>query len=40
MLTAGDQTESYSVILEPQYWEKDFEGIRFIKSLDYLWIYR
>ncbi len=40
MLTAGDQTESYSVILEPQYWEKDFEGIRFIKSLDSLWIYR
>ncbi len=39
-LTAGDQTENYTVILEPQYWEKDFEGIRFIKSLDYFWIYR
>ena len=39
-LGAGDQTENYTVVLEPQYWEKDFEGIRFIKSLDYLWIYR
>ncbi len=26
--------------LEPQYWEPDFEGIRFIKSLDFMWIYR
>jgi hypothetical protein len=27
--------------LEPQYWErKNEESIRFIKSLDHLWIYR
>ena len=25
---------------EPQYWEKQGKGIRFIKSLDHLWIYR
>jgi hypothetical protein len=28
------------LVLEPQYWEADFEGIRFIKSLDSMWIYR
>jgi len=28
------------LVLEPQFWEPDFEGIRFIKSLDSLWIYR
>lgn len=28
------------LVLEPQYWEPDFEGIRFIKSLDFVWIYR
>lgn len=28
------------LVLEPQYWEPDFEGIRFIKSLDFMWIYR
>ena len=26
--------------LEPQFWEKADRGIRFIKSLDYMWIYR
>lgn len=26
--------------LEPQFWAPDFEGIRFIKSLDSIWIYR
>lgn len=26
--------------LEPQFWEPAFEGIRFIKSLDFIWIYR
>lgn len=35
-----DRTESYILKLEPQFWERDFEGIRFIKSLDYLWVYR
>lgn len=30
----------YILVLEPQFWEPDFEGIRFIKSLDHLWIYR
>ncbi len=34
----------YAVIVEPQYWEpiieKNSRKIRFIKSLDYLWIYR
>ena len=31
---------AYTLALEPQYWEPDFGKIRFIKSLDYLWIYR
>ena len=30
----------YILVLEPQYWEPDFTGIRFIKSLDHMWIYR
>ncbi|MFT5301182.1 MAG: hypothetical protein ACI814_001967 [Mariniblastus sp.] len=30
----------YILALEPQYWERDFVGIRFIKSLDHMWIYR
>ena len=32
--------DSYTLVLEPQFWEKDFDGIRFIKSLDHMWIYR
>ena len=28
------------LVLEPQFWAPDFEGIRFIKSLDFMWIYR
>ena len=32
--------EAYTLALEPQYWEPDFGKIRFIKSLDHLWIYR
>ena len=28
------------LVLEPQFWEPDFGGIRFIKSLDSIWIYR
>ena len=30
----------YILALEPQFWEPDFVGIRFIKSLDHMWIYR
>jgi len=37
-MTLGD--EAYTLGLEPQYWEPDFGKIRFIKSLDHLWIYR
>ncbi len=32
--------DAYTLALEPQYWEPDFGKIRFIKSLDHLWIYR
>ena len=32
--------DDYTLVLEPQFWEKDFDGIRFIKSLDNMWIYR
>ena len=32
--------DEYILALEPQFWEPDFVGIRFIKSLDHLWIYR
>ena len=28
------------LVLEPQFWAPDFEGIRFIKSLDFIWVYR
>lgn len=32
--------DEYVLALEPQFWESDFGGIRFIKSLDHIWIYR
>ena len=32
--------QEYILNLEPQFWEPDFGKIRFIKSLDYIWIYR
>lgn len=32
--------DNYTLVLEPQFWEKDFDGIRFIRSLDHMWIYR
>ena len=33
--------DEFTLVLEPQYWEpKQNGGIRFIKSLDYMWIYR
>ena len=38
--TFADGTQNYVVQLEPQFWEPDFGQIRFIKTLDYLWIYR
>jgi hypothetical protein len=37
-MTMGEQ--NYTLALEPRYWEPDFGKIRFIKSLDHLWIYR
>ena len=36
----GDQTSSFVIQLEPQFWEVVGDRIRFIKSLDHLWIYR
>ena len=36
--SVGEQ--KYEIRLEPQFWEPDFGKIRFIKTLDYLWIYR
>ena len=38
--TFADGAQNYVVQLEPQFWEPDFGQIRFIKTLDYLWIYR
>ncbi len=35
-----DGDSEYILALEPQFWEPDFGAIRFIKSLDYIWIYR
>ena len=35
-----DGQSEYILALEPQFWESDFGAIRFIKSLDYIWIYR
>lgn len=34
-----DETE-YVISVEPQFWEPQFGGIRFIKSLDHAWVYR
>ena len=36
----GDSAEKFVIQLEPQYWEPAGDRIRFIKSLDHLWIYR
>ena len=38
--TFSNEGQKYVVELEPQFWEPDFGQIRFIKTLDYLWIYR
>lgn len=39
-LESGENTQRWVLKFEPQYWEKKGRGIRFIKSLDHLWIYR
>ena len=36
----SNEGQEYIIQLEPQFWEPDFGQIRFIKTLDYLWIYR
>ena len=36
----GGTPKTFEIRFEPQYWEKYGKGIRFIKSLDYLWLYR
>ena len=38
IFSVGEQ--NYEVLLEPQFWEPNFGKIRFIKTLDYMWIYR
>ena len=32
--------KTFEIRLEPQFWERHRKGIRFIKSLDHIWIYR
>jgi hypothetical protein len=32
--------DEYILALEPQFWERDRDGIRFLRSLDHFWIYR
>ncbi len=38
--TFSQGEDDYIVKLEPQFWQPDFGKIRFIKSLDHIWIYR
>ncbi len=38
--TIQEGGETFTIILEPQFWAPDFDGIKFIKSLDHMWIYR
>jgi len=38
--TFKEGQDEYVLALEPQFWESDFGKIRFIKSLDHIWIYR
>lgn len=38
--TFKEGEDEYVLALEPQFWEPDFGKIRFIKSLDHIWIYR
>lgn len=38
--TVDGQTRTFVVKLQPEFWEKSIDGgIRFIKSLDHLWVY-
>lgn len=39
-LDADGKKQKWVLKFEPQYWEQDGKGIRFLKSLDHLWIYR
>jgi hypothetical protein len=39
-LDVDGKPQKWVLKFEPQYWEKQGKGIRFIKSLDHLWIYR
>lgn len=36
----NDGGRDFVIQMEPQYWEPDFGEIRFIKTLDHIWIYR
>lgn len=38
--TFQDGEKSFIISLEPQFWEPNFGKIRFIKSLDHVWLYR
>ena len=38
--TFSDGGNDFIVQLEPEFWEPAFGKIRFIKTLDHLWIYR
>jgi hypothetical protein len=38
--TFTEGEDRYILAYEPQFWERDQDGIRFIKSLDHLWIFR
>ncbi len=38
--TVDGKSRAFVIKLQPEFWEKDIDGgIRFIKSLDYLWVY-
>ena len=38
--TINGEQQQLELVVEPQYWEPENEGIRFINSLEHLWIYR
>jgi hypothetical protein len=39
-LDSDGKKQKWVLKLEPQHWEQDGKGIRFLKSLDHLWIYQ
>jgi hypothetical protein len=39
-LEMGGVPREFQIRFEPQFWEKEGEGIRFLRSLAHLWIYR